>query len=48
MPLPSSPSMLEAWGDWQHVKEGLVIILTEWCFQDFFNSFFLCSCFWGR
>lgn len=37
-----------AWGDWQHGKEGLVIILTELCFQNFFNSFFLCSCFQGR
>ena len=48
VPLPSSPSILEAWGDWQHGKEGLVIILNEWGFQDFFNPFFLCICFWGR
>ena len=40
LPLPLSQRTC---GAWQHVEEGLVIILTEWCFQDCFNSFFLHS-----
>ena len=36
LPLPLS---LRVWGAWQHVKEGLVIVLTEGCFQDGLNSF---------
>ena len=45
LPLRLSP---RAWGAWQHVEEGLVILLTEGCFQDFFNSFLLHSGSWGR
>ena len=40
LPLPLSP---RAWGAWQHVEEGLVLVLTEGCFQDGINSFFLHS-----
>ena len=35
LPLPLSP---RTWGAWQHVEEGLVILLTEGCFQDGLNS----------
>ena len=35
LPLPLSP---RAWGAWQHVNEGLVILLTEGCFQRGLNS----------
>jgi len=45
LPLRLSP---RAWGAWQHVEEGLVILLTEGCFQDFFYSFLLHSGSWGR
>lgn len=37
LPLPLSP---RAWGAWQHVEEGLVLVLTEGCFQGGLNSFF--------
>ena len=37
-PLPSSPAKLQGWGAWQHVEEGLVVLLTEGCFQDGLNS----------
>lgn len=38
-----SPSKPEGLGTWQHVQEGLVILLTEGCLQDSLNSFSFCS-----